>query len=285
MTNIELLLKIVDEEWNNIKITFAEPWEIPWTVHAGERDDYEIYFLEKGKGRFVINGKEYPVSKGDIMFFSTKVENSFIADETPFRFVFITFKIDNLKNYVKINELNRILLQENSSIKFDNSEFIHEIFYKIQKEFYLKSQDYMFKIKLLLGDICSKLSEQLESSTLSGTKILSNKNSHVCINQVIIYIQENYDRNISLEELGELVNLHPRYLCTLFKQVSGKTITELLREIRIEKAKRLLLYTSLSITEIALEVGFGDSQYFSRIFNQSEEISPTAYRKSKNKQI
>lgn len=284
MKSLELLMKVIDEEWNNIKITFAEPWEIPWMVHAGERDDYEIYFLEKGKGRFVINGVEFPVVKGDVMLLHTKEENSFISDEISLRFVFVTFKIEHPKNIGRISELDRILHQENYPAKLDDPQRVHEIFYQMQKEFCLKAENYMFKVKLLLGELSSNILEQCEkSSIVKGKGFCSNKNAHESINEIIVFLQNNFNRNISLEELGALVNLHPRYLCTLFRQVSGKTIIELLHEIRIEKAKRLLLYTSLSITEIALEVGFSDSQYFNRVFNRYENMAPTAYRNALRK--
>ncbi len=274
----EKLMSILDEEWENIKIMFAEPWEISWEVAADIRDDYEIYFLEKGKGRFVINETEYPVAKGDVMFIHTKSANSFVADEVPVRFVFVTFKIDRPKSSDNIAELNRLIESENYPLRINDPQTLQEVFYKIQKEFCLKSPGYMFKIKLLLGEMVSALSEQqLQHENRS---FISNKNAHEIINYLIIYIQNNYSRSITLEELGTLANLHPRYLCTLFRQVCGKTISELIREIRIEKAKRLLLYTSLSVTEIAMEVGFADCQYFSRVFRRSENISPRAYRKS-----
>ena len=96
------------------------------------------------------------------------MENSFIPDESSFRFVFITFKIDNSKNLEKLNELNHLLLQENAPIKLDNSDFVHEIFYKIQKDFYLKPQDYMLRIKLLLGELFLKISDQCYSNYLNN---------------------------------------------------------------------------------------------------------------------
>jgi len=55
-----------------------------------------------------------------------------------------------------------------------------------------------------------------------------------------------------------------------------------LRNLRIEKAKRLLLYTSLSITEIALDVGFSSSQYFSRVFSKAEGVDPRTFRKMRS---
>ena len=173
----------------------------------------------------------------------------------------------------------------NAPVTAAQPQDIQERLYRIQKEHGLKSDGYLFRAKLLLGEICEKLSQQGIRGDAGDTGARPNRNVNSIINELIIYMQNNYNRNISLEELGKLVNLHPRYLCTLFRQVSGKNVGDLICEIRIEKAKRLLLYTSLSITEIALDIGFSDSQYFSKVFHRSEGLSPSAYRKNRLMEI
>lgn len=276
----------MDTEWENIKVTFAEPWEIAWVVPAGTRDDYEILFLEKGKGRIFVGDREYTMTKGDIICVYSMVGNSFIIDEGPCRFAFVTFKIEPVKNTLRRNSLNMLFSKECGPLHLNDFQNVQETFHRMQKEILLKSGNYMFKLKLILGELVSGLSEQYkENNGLENLKFNANRKAHEFINRVIIYLQENYNREINLEELGKLVNLHPRYLCTLFRQVIGKTISEFLREIRIEKAKRLLAYTSLSITEIALDTGFSNSQYFSRIFSQYEGMDPRSYRKSKNNPV
>jgi AraC-like DNA-binding protein len=100
-----------------------------------------------------------------------------------------------------------------------------------------------------------------------------------------MFLYSNYNTKIRLESIGHMVNLNPRYLCTVFRQVTGRTINQYLTEIRIEKAKRLLLYTSLSITEIALETGFSSSQYFSNVFRRAEGIEPSIYRKTRTRGV
>lgn len=286
ITFYETLAGVIDEEWYNITVTFAEPWEIPWAVPVGTRDDYEIHFLEKGKGRFFVGGREYAVSKGDIVCLHSMEGNSFIVEEEPIRFIFLTFKIDPVKNPGRVKELNSLLAQERFPLRSADPQKIQEILYRMHKEISLKSGKYMFRIKLLLGELVSGLMDQYkENDSIDNMKFNVNRKTHELINRIIIHLQENYNREISLEDLGRLVNLHPRYLCTLFRQVSGKTVSEFLREIRIEKAKRLLAYTSLSITDIALETGFSNSQYFSRTFSRSEGMDPRTYRKSRNNLI
>lgn len=279
----EFLAEVLDEEWQNIKILFAEPWEIPWVVPSGVRDDYEIHYLEKGSGRFYIGSREFSVTKGDIVCLHSMEGNSFIAEEEPVRFIFITFKIDSAKNPQRLKELNSLFSRDHFPLRSAGSQRVQELLYRMHKEISLKPSNYLFKMKLLLGELVFCLVEQYKDNIgIENIKFNANRKTHELINRVIIHLQQNYSSEVSLEDLGRLVNLHPRYLCTLFRQVSGKTVSEFLREIRIEKAKRLLAYTSLSITEIAMETGFSNSQYFSRTFSQSEGMDPRTFRKSRN---
>ena len=277
------MLDVIDIEWDNIEITFAEPWEIPWVVPPDERDDYEIHFMEKGKGRFYVGGREYPVVKGDMIILHSMEGNSFIPDESPFRIIFTTFKIKACKNIEKAGRLKSLLGCDNL-IKLTNYQNAQELLHRMHKEMLFKSESYMVRLKLLLGMLVASMSDQYTgSNSTEGMGFNANRNANELINRVTIYLQENYGTDITLADLGRFVNLHPRYLCTLFRQIRGKTVSEFLREIRLEKAKRLLLYTSLSMTEIALETGFNSSQYFSRIFSQQEGIDPRTFRRTKNR--
>lgn len=279
------MLDVIDTEWENIEITFAEPWEISWVVPPDERDDYEIHFLEKGRGRFFTGGREYSVVKGDMIILHSMEGNSFIPDESPFRIIFTTFRLKACKSPEK-TELLKSLLGGDNLIKLTNYHDAQELLYRMHKEILFKSDSYMVRLKLLLGSLAAAMSDQYTGGDcMEEIRFNANRNAHELINRVTIYLQDNYGSDISLADLGRFVNLHPRYLCTLFRQIRGKTVVEFLREIRLEKAKRLLLYTSLSMTEIALETGFNSSQYFSRIFSQQVGIDPRTFRKTKNRMI
>ena len=66
----------------------------------------------------------------------------------------------------------------------------------------------------------------------------------------------------------------------LFKQYTGKTVASYLNDFRLEKAKALLLHTDASITDIALDVGFNNTSYFIKKFQQANQLSPHKYRKN-----
>jgi AraC-like DNA-binding protein len=280
INSFRLLAEILNEHWNEIMITFAEPWTIQWYVPACERDDFEIHLLEKGEGRFFIGNREFYVKAGDIIFLNSMEGNSFKPKDDSFRIVFVTFKIKDSDLNKKVMELREVLKREPPVWSHENPGEIAKPLYQMHKIISLRADGYMFRMKLLLGTIVSNIIDTINlGDSREDVQFTINRGTRGLVDSVIMFLQKNYFMDIKLEDLGRLVNLHPRYLCTLFSKVTGQTITEYVRGLRIEKAKRLLLYTSHSITDIAFEVGFNNSQYFSRVFGKAEGMDPRTFRR------
>lgn len=98
------------------------------------------------------------------------------------------------------------------------------------------------------------------------------------LKKVISYIGEHYDSVIRLDELATLVNMNPQYFCRYFKKNIGKTITEYINVIRIEKAATALLETQDKIIDIATDCGFENVGYFIRRFKKEKGVTPSEYR-------
>lgn len=96
------------------------------------------------------------------------------------------------------------------------------------------------------------------------------------------YIMENFSNNeFSLNQAAAMVNISPSYFSTLFRQEMGMTFVEYLTEVRLEKAKSLLMCTNMRSSEIGYEVGYKDSHYFSYIFKKVCGCTPREYRTRK----
>ncbi|MBO1513467.1 response regulator transcription factor [Metabacillus bambusae] len=100
------------------------------------------------------------------------------------------------------------------------------------------------------------------------------------IEKVLQYIEKTPLAQINLKEAAEKVHMNPSYLSQLFKQQLNKKFVDYITEIRMKEAKRLLLYTSLRISEIAERVGYSDLAYFSNNFKKITGSSPSVFRKS-----
>lgn len=92
------------------------------------------------------------------------------------------------------------------------------------------------------------------------------------------YIQNNYSRDISLDEVSAAVNISPYYFSKIFKEDVGEGFVEYLTKIRMDKAKELLTTTECSMKEICSMVGYADPNYFSRTFKKNVGVTPTEYK-------
>ena len=99
------------------------------------------------------------------------------------------------------------------------------------------------------------------------------------INGLTRYLQEHLAEEVSLSVLAEQFHLNPQYISQLFKNEIGVGFLTYLTNIRMEKAKKLLLSTSLSIAEVAEQSGYGDYRVFTKVFKKTEGSTPSQYRR------
>jgi YesN/AraC family two-component response regulator len=97
------------------------------------------------------------------------------------------------------------------------------------------------------------------------------------------YIQKNYTKEISLEEIAQHVSVSSFYLSRVFSKKEGMTYKDYLIKLRMEKAKQLLGEGKKAIKEISIEVGYADQNYFSRAFKKYYHKSPLEFSSKKSK--
>ena len=132
----------------------------------------------------------------------------------------------------------------------------------------------------------AKLFTELKSA-LEGLmqKVKMNKKNedaiaHLTVRRVKSMIHEFYQSGITLDEIAAKLNVTPEYLSMQFHREVGETYSSYLKNYRISKAKELLIGTQKKQYEVAREVGYADSKYFSRVFRECTGYSPAEYRKS-----
>ncbi|AQR96756.1 response regulator transcription factor [Clostridium saccharoperbutylacetonicum] len=109
--------------------------------------------------------------------------------------------------------------------------------------------------------------------------------SQTVIEKVKTYIKENYNKDITRDDIASYVFLNPDYLSRIFKKATGLSLTEYLTEQRIEKSMQLLSTTNIQISSISDEVGYNNMNYFSKIFKKITGTTPIEYRKKSQNRI
>lgn len=97
--------------------------------------------------------------------------------------------------------------------------------------------------------------------------------------KAVIYMKEHLEEDLSTSTVAEHIGCSRSYFCIIFKKLSGLSFGDYLQQIRIERAKELLLNTSDSVTEIAFSSGYNDIYYFNRVFRKAMNCSPMEFRK------
>ncbi len=95
----------------------------------------------------------------------------------------------------------------------------------------------------------------------------------------ILFIEKNYQKEVSLSMLADAAGLTPSYFSALFKKETGETLSDYLVRYRLAIAQRLLKESRLCIAEVAASAGYMDVKYFSRLFKKHMSITPSAFRK------
>jgi signal transduction histidine kinase/AraC-like DNA-binding protein/DNA-binding response OmpR family regulator len=126
------------------------------------------------------------------------------------------------------------------------------------------------------------LSEDETTATLhrliAGTDVLPSQTSAL-VKRTVIYLQENYTHPLSRRKIAEAIGVSENHLSRIFRRELGISPWDYLNRYRIRQAKQLLTSTEDSITSVALQVGFNDPAYFSRVFRKQIGQSPSAFRK------
>lgn len=100
------------------------------------------------------------------------------------------------------------------------------------------------------------------------------------VKKAIDYIDNNYQEDLKLYHISTYLNVSKCYFCSLFKSETGKTFTQFLNEVRVEKSKELLKERKLSMLNIALSVGFNTQNYYNITFKKITSKTPSEYRNS-----
>ena len=94
----------------------------------------------------------------------------------------------------------------------------------------------------------------------------------------IEYMERNYQKDLSLEDVARFIQISPFYLSKIFKKEIGENFIDYLTGIRIQKAKEFLANPLLTIKDICYQVGYKDPNYFARVFKKTCGITPTEYQ-------
>ena len=224
---------------------------------------YQIAICTGGTGKFLSQGKEHIIENGDIFLFSPRIPHEYYPISGDWQIYFCVFDGDGAEGIFSYLNLDKT-----------------EVFTGKTKEL-LEGFRRMCEITdpLELSLIIYKMlayTPLLTRSTANST--LPEKTKYGKILPVLDFIEQNYKRPITLDDMADLICVSKSYLCRTFREAYGLTPVNYLLKMRISRAKQLLISTDMKIKLLSAECGFNDTSYFCMIFKRMEGITPDEFR-------
>lgn len=243
------------------------------------RDHYLLKYVKRGKGVYKINNREYSISEKCCFFLFPGELAFYQADyEEPWEYFWIGFHGMMAKDYLEGADIipSNPVLNSINVTKIENL-FENLLVYKAARD----NIDELFTtgiLNLILCEILREAGYREDTAQKSGFSLKTDY-----IQKAIKFMHMNYSNSISISSVANYISLDRTYFSKLFKYTTGQSPADFLAEIRITKAKNLLTHSSLSIEAIALSTGFSSIFYFSSAFKKITGITPSDYRKHRDK--
>lgn len=237
---------------------------LPFTVVRKKgRKDYHILLIDSGKCELLHKGKSYTLTRGNLAVYAPNEEQkySFYAGCSSLWCHFNGSLVEELFHSCNLTS-GVYLLNPNKEI-FESYSTLIQRFHQFDK--------------LTLAN--ASLLELIYYISNASKALEQSRNSDI-ITKVLTYINVNYNKQLTLDELSEKVGYSKSRFSHIFLDIVGMSPIKYMNDIRLKNSCELLHSTNLTIAEIAQSCGFNDPLYFSRIFKKKYKISPKQYRLS-----
>ena len=265
----------------NIHLMWAVDHITP-SIDVHEHNFYQVIYCKSGNGRIFCGGKWHDAVAGNI-YFANLMEKHAIEPNGDMRLIEVKFTVDD-------ENVRKLLKSIPSVFSFNTDPRMNRLFEDFLEECFCReayssdTSTALFSILLikllrkyvLVGKDDEFLEENCGFPLWSVTRFVHGDDKR--IRHIIEYIEQHLAEEITLDSLAECLHFNKSYLGVLFKNIYGISLKKYVSQLRMERAKELLLTTDNSITYIAKKTGFKSIHYFSYVFKRVENMSPQEYR-------
>ena len=248
-------------------------WERTEPLHSygpHARNHYLFHYVISGKGKLFANEQVYEITGGHGFLIVPGQITTYRADEQePWEYTWIEFDGLRVKEALTITELTK-----NNPVYHTHSKDIRE---KLVEEMLYITRHPSESPYHLIGHMYLFL-DYLMQSAKSSKLVPGGKMSDFYIKEAMNYIEQNFQNDISIEDIAGVCGINRSYLGKIFKNSVGHSPQEFLMNYRMIKATELLKLTSLSIADVGSAVGYDNQLHFSRAFKNIYGVAPREWR-------
>ena len=233
---------------------------------------YGLFFIIRGKGRYQIGSKSYPLEENDVFMSYPGASRKLIADpDKPWKFFWINFDGKSASALLENSKFSSKM----PSYTLKRPELFMNCIDRLLSAYQNRIANFRLRTLGILLEMFAQISE--ERNTSSQDTLYDSTDYY--ISEIIKYIKNNFSSpTLKAEDICKKLFISHSYLCKIFKNFANNSVSHYIIEYRMEQAKLLLKLSDKKISTIASEVGYTSSAYFCSEFKRLFGISPSEYR-------
>ncbi len=302
--SISLILLSITKKSDNImeeillysKKTLLEPFNMPFRIvyyhqelnQAHYHDYYELVVILNGYGKHYTKNKQYPVEQGDVFVIHPGVVHGYCEPVNlslvnilfdPDKLNFALHDLSDIPGYFALFEAEPKLREKSNfkakhTLNFKQLTFVDSLLHQIQMEITSMTAGYRLVSTALFQQLIAYIARSYSNNEEKHSSRM------VQLSIMLKFIEENFTKNISLEQIAKKSNMSISTANRLFNKLLHETPIKYLIRLRINHAVILLKQGDLSISDVAYRSGFQDSNYFSLQFKKITGVAPARFRKN-----
>ncbi len=255
-----------------------------WHYHQ----EFELSFITEGSGKRIVGDSIEEFHPGDLIFIGPRIPHVWLSEEThrqqhsgrTLESVYMLFNQEILPpGLTQLPEFAYVRKAVNLSergirITGETLNKVSSIMLQLPYMNSMKRLMFFYEIMDLIGK--SESFSYLASADYVKTKF---ETTNTRIHRIHEFLMKNYQNEIDLEEVADIVHMAPASVCRFFKSSTGLTVFEYLNKIKIDYSCQLLLNTDQNIVDISYDCGFNNLSHFNKQFRKFIAKTPTEFRK------
>lgn len=253
-----------------VKIKYMPGFKSDWHTH----DFYHYVYVLNGTGRIKISDVDYTVVQDEFYLIPPQTYHQIASyKDYEFKTIEVKFTLDNQEIINGLNSMPSYIKVADPKIRYSLETIL--------KEATTKDLFYCHIINLKFAETILSLLRAYKSfdsqKKLKDTTELYEESEDSYLHGVIEFVEKNISKQLEVKELAKIAKLSETYFFTMFKNKFGISPNQYINKVKLLKAKELMLYSDLNVTQISELLGFTSLHYFSKFFKKKEGISPLEY--------
>ncbi|MBQ7032260.1 MAG: helix-turn-helix domain-containing protein [Clostridia bacterium] len=270
-------------------VKYEEATYEKWHFH----DFWEIQYVSQGHGFHLIGDEKIEVKAGDVFLTSFGVNHCFVSCDArePLVLTNCVFRREtfeelplNLEDFTELGSdiLYTFAFKDDTEVSsyirvYDKDLRIRKLLELMEAENAMQDSGFQDMLRLYLSELIILFLRLHKEQSKENASIDAQREY---IGEVLEYIKYNYTQKISLKQLAAIATISPNHLCSVFKNMTGKTVSEYIQEMRLQNICRMLRETDVSFEKIANENGYEGRNFLQKLFIKTYGMTPGEYRKN-----